>query len=416
MPRSRIGLALAGGGFLGIAYELGTLAALTEAIEDFDPTDADVYVGVSAGAFVGAGLANGLSAREMLRLFVEEPQDGGLFDPGTLLRPAWGEIRQALAGAPPLAWRILRERMPWAGPERRAAARWWSVLDRAARLLPTGLFDAAPAEARLAQLFTERGRTDDFGRLRRPLSVIATDLDAGTTVEFGPPPHDRVPISRAVRASSAVPGLFPPVEIDGRRFVDGALNKTMHASVALAHGAQLVLCLNPLVPYAPASASPDRRGSIARHGLPAVLAQTVRTTIRSRMAAGMERYAISHPQADVLLFEPASDDPLTFFARLFDYGGRRRLCEHAYQQARVDLLARAAALAPVLQRHGLSLRTDRLSTPAVLFPDEPVDPLAADPASRPPRSRGALRLARALDAMSAQLRAEAARRPGHGPR
>ena len=55
------------------------------------------------------------------------------------------------------------------------------------------------------------------------------------------PPH-------AVQASSALPGLYPPVEIEGRHYVDGVLLKTLHASVALEAGAELVLCINPIVP------------------------------------------------------------------------------------------------------------------------------------------------------------------------
>ena len=58
-----------------------------------------------------------------------------------------------------------------------------------------------------------------------------------------------MPISRAIEASSALPGLFPPVAIDGEHYVDGALNKTLHASVALDEGVELLLCVNPLVPF-----------------------------------------------------------------------------------------------------------------------------------------------------------------------
>ncbi|HSQ10004.1 MAG TPA: patatin-like phospholipase family protein, partial [Burkholderiaceae bacterium] len=67
----RIGLALAGGGPLGAIYEIGALAALTEALEGIDFNDVDVYVGVSAGGFIAAGLANGITPHQMSRLFIE---------------------------------------------------------------------------------------------------------------------------------------------------------------------------------------------------------------------------------------------------------------------------------------------------------------------------------------------------------
>ena len=57
--------------------------------------------------------------------------------------------------------------------------------------------------------------------------IVAAELDTGESVAFGAPGVDHVPISRAVQASSALPGLFPPVDIGGHFFVDGALRKTL---------------------------------------------------------------------------------------------------------------------------------------------------------------------------------------------
>ncbi len=76
----RIGLALAGGGFMGAAYELGALCALAEAIDGLDLTRLDAYVGVSAGAFIAAGLVNGVSPHRMVRMFVEDDEAEMAFD------------------------------------------------------------------------------------------------------------------------------------------------------------------------------------------------------------------------------------------------------------------------------------------------------------------------------------------------
>ena len=84
-----------------------------------------------------------------------------------------------------------------------------------------------------------KGRTDDFRQLGKRFVVVAADLDSGQAVRFGEPGMDHVPISLAVAASSALPGLYSPVEIDGRHYVDGVLLKTLHASVALEKGADL---------------------------------------------------------------------------------------------------------------------------------------------------------------------------------
>ena len=63
MSRRKQGIALAGGGPLGAIWEIGALVALDEALVGIDFADCDVYVGVSSGSFVAAGLANGISPR-----------------------------------------------------------------------------------------------------------------------------------------------------------------------------------------------------------------------------------------------------------------------------------------------------------------------------------------------------------------
>jgi NTE family protein len=165
-----------------------------------------------------------------------------------------------------------------------------------------------------------------------------------------------VPISRAVEASAALPGLFAPVKIGGRYYVDGALQKTLHASAALKEGARLILAINPIVPYeGPGISSANGSASLANLGLVAVLSQTFRSLVYSRMKIGMERYRHEYPDADIVVFEPARDDRDIFFANVFSYSDRKRLCEHAYQYTRRDLLRRASTLAPILLRHGVEL-------------------------------------------------------------
>jgi predicted acylesterase/phospholipase RssA len=78
--------------------------------------------------------------------------------------------------------------------------------------------------------------------------VVAVDLDTSALVDFGAPETAHVPISLAVRASIALPGLYEPVEIDGRHYIDGVARRTMHASVALEAGTRLLFCVNPIVP------------------------------------------------------------------------------------------------------------------------------------------------------------------------
>lgn len=353
MNRDLKGVALAGGGPVGGIYEVGALAALDEALIGLDLTGCDIFVGVSSGAFVAAGLANGVTPRDMHRLFIESEEADDPFEPEILLQPAFQEFGQRLASLPGLLAVAMQSYLNGAPPHGFAES-----LQQLGRALPAGLFDNERVGAYLARLFSAGGRVNDFRRLAKKLFIVATDLDSCSATPFGAPGLDDVPISRAVQASSALPGLFPPVEINGRHYVDGALMKTLHASVALAEGAKLLICVNPLTPIdadAVARKSHRRRLSLAARGLPSVMSQTFRALIHSRMRVGMERYAKSYPDADVILFEPARDDAEMFFTNVFSYSSRHRLAEHAYQRTREELRRRADELDRVLGRHCVSL-------------------------------------------------------------
>jgi NTE family protein len=348
----KVGIALAGGGPLGGIYEIGALVALEQALHGVKLAQCDVYVGVSSGAFVAALLANGFAPSEMYDLFIPDRSPDDPFAAGLLFRPAFGEFARRIAKAPEL--------LPMAalGYFGRSPARgFFESFMRLARALPTGLFDNDAIAAYLARLFRQPRRTDDFRKLSRQLFIVATDLDSGRAAPFGSPGLDDIPISEAVKASAALPGLYPPARIGDRDYVDGALKKTLHASVALKAGAKLLICINPIVPYDAdlAARSGQSRIRLADMGLVTVLSQTFRALIHSRMRAGMERYAKEFPDADVLLFEPAQDDAVIFFANMFSYADRRRLADHAYRHTLAELRRRADELEPVLRRHGVEL-------------------------------------------------------------
>ncbi len=367
--RPRVALALAGGGPLGAIYEIGALCALDESLIGLDFNQLDHYVGVSAGGFIAAGLANGMSPRELCAIFIESGTTADeVFDPAWLMVPAYSEFARRSVMLPMLA-----------------ASAWWrwaiggksltSSIERLASALPTGVFSNDEVDKHLAQMFSCAGRSNDFRQLKTRLTLVATNLDSGEAVPFGRTGWDHVPISKAVQASSAMPGLFPPVEIDDAYYVDGALKKTMHASVALEEGVDLLLCLNPLVPFdatAPQLAADqadnpvfDQRKipRIVDGGLPAVLSQTFRSMIHSRMELGIKGYERAYPDTDIVLIEPDHRDPELYLANTFSYGQRRHLAEHAYQQTRVLLRSDKSDLARKLLRHGIELNHAVLNNP-----------------------------------------------------
>jgi len=359
-PR-RIGLALAGGGPEGAVYEIGALRALDEACEGLNLHELDIYVGVSAGAFIAASLANDLTTTQMVRALVKHEPGEHPFVPQTFFTPNYREWARRSLMLPRLFADAMME-------FRRAPAEQtlFESLTRLARALPVGLFDNEPIRRYLQRTFSIKGRSDDFRKLRQRLIVVATDLESGRPILFGQPGWDHVPISTAVQASTAIPGFYPPVRIEGRNCVDGILLKTLHASVALKDGVDLLFCVNPLVPADlrdAVAAGQLKEGALLRKGLATVLSQTIRTLINSRLEVGMREYESRFPNSEVLLFQPERNEFDLFFSNIFSFRSRRRVVELAYDATRRNLRARRKTLGPMLAAYGITLREDILDEP-----------------------------------------------------
>ena len=204
-------LVLGGGGLTGIAWEWGIIAGLAQG--GVDLTDADLVIGTSAGSVVGAQLATGADPDER---FARQ-----LAGPGSEIAARTGPSTMAR-----LAWAVLRTRS--AEQARRNIGR----VARATRTMPA----SARREVIAARLPVHTWPD-------RPLVIAAVDADSGQRVAF-----DRaagVDLVDAVAASCAVPGVWPPVPIDGRLYIDGGVCSAANAD--LAAGAGRVVILAPIV-------------------------------------------------------------------------------------------------------------------------------------------------------------------------
>ena len=221
-------LVLGGGGILGEAWMMAVLAGMAGA-SDFDPRDCTGFVGTSAGSIVAAALVAGIDPRARLGELPEQPAvptadadaAGGL--PERVVGLALGAGRTIAA---PLAGLGLRSTEMAGALMRRAALSRVPAGSRSLGGLGSGL---------------ERAGARWDGRL----SVAAVDLDSGRRVMFGSTKAPEAPVGLAVEASCAIPGVFRPVSIGGRRYVDGgAWSPTNMDAAPAGHGTR-VLCLNP---------------------------------------------------------------------------------------------------------------------------------------------------------------------------
>lgn len=354
---SRRGLVCAGGGVTGAIYEIGALAAIEERLENASLCDFDCFVGVSAGSYVGTLVANGVSPSVLYRAVTRSTRSAVELDELGLFRLNAGEIARRLASAP-----ITFLEAAWDFYKNRHETTLTDLVASLGQVLPSGIFQNEGIETWMRNWLTQPGRTDDFRKLGKKLRIVAVELDTGETVAFGAPGHDAVPISKAVQASCALPGLYKPVAIDGVDYIDGGVRKTAHISLALQERCGFVLCVNPIVPsrrtaaHVAARANGDASLNLARRGLPSILDQVFRVTLHSRMVYGMARYRREDPEADILVFEPSPEDLPRFMRNIMRTSGRIRIAEFAYRSTMRTLDDDFGRLSKLFAKHGLKLR------------------------------------------------------------
>jgi predicted acylesterase/phospholipase RssA len=347
--RRKVALVCAGGGVTGAVYEIGALRALEDLL-DRSVLDFDLYVGVSGGAFVASLLAHGVSPREMYEQVASRA--GSSFDASeaSLFRLKLSDLLKSTRRAPRVLSQALMTSLT--GEGRGALDLAFALF----RMLPPGLLDNSGIQEYLAKVFKSRGKRDRFDGLSHPLYVVAVDLDAGEAVAFGEPGRRRLPVSKAVQASTAVPGLYRPVRIQGRDYVDGGVKKTAHINLAIRHGADLVVCINPIVPLLNDGARGPLDGRLSEQGVTWVLDQVFRIALHGRMQYGLERYKAEHPEVDILLVEPARKDMRMFSYDIMRLSARRVLVEDGYRSVLKTFRSQRAVYTRLLARHGIRLR------------------------------------------------------------
>jgi NTE family protein len=363
---SKTALVLGGGGFTGGVYEVGALRALDLLAVNSSVNDFDIYVGTSAGAFIAALCANGVSPDEMMRVATSEaPQPFRDIDLGDLLRPNLGELLRVGVRLPLRIAALGRQIVSQPGQV--------SVLDLAlelARALPSGLYTGAGIEGYLHSILGEPGRTDDFRELRggRELYITATDLDTCERIVFGADGFDHYPISTAVRASGALPMVYAPVQLDGRELVDGGLISTTNLDIAVEAGAKLVVVINPVVPYVNDFATEVRtlRGRRPRRvsdmGFPQIGYQAFKLLAHHRLHEMATRWEERYPGVDIVLIEPDSTDELMFQTSIMNFASRIAIARHGFQSIAHHLAGEYPHYREVTKRHGIDISPERLRT------------------------------------------------------
>jgi NTE family protein len=216
MSDQRTALVLGGGGITGIAWEIGVLAGLAEA--GVDLTGADLVIGTSAGSVVGAQLTSGAPLEAMYARQLEPPAQEKVarMTRGNLIRYGWAMVASR-------------------GRDVEFRRRIGTLAIAAEK---AGL---TPGEQERIDVIGSRLVSRDWPE--RALLITAVDAATGEFRTFDR--ESGVTLVQAVAASCAVPGVYPPVTIDGRRYVDGGMRSAANADLAQGYDRLVVLAPIP---------------------------------------------------------------------------------------------------------------------------------------------------------------------------
>jgi NTE family protein len=359
---SRTALVLGGGGFTGGVYEIGALRALDLLSLRHTVNQFDIYVGTSAGSFVAAAIANGVTPEQMMQVIVQQvPTPFPDANVSSLLKPNYREFLTRGAKFPLRLAKLLRTLARDIGQISAV-----DVMLGLADALPTGLYSAEGIEHYVRRILSVPTRTDDFRELRRELYIIATDLDSCQRVVFGAEGVGDVPISKAVSASSAVPMIYKPVRIGGRDYIDGGLVSTTNLDVAVERGAKLIVVVNPLVPYVNdlstriSSPSGSRARRVSDMGFPHIGYQAFKLIAHQRLHEVARGWEDRYPGVDIVLIEPEPTDELMFETSVLNFASRVDIARHGFESVTRQLAHDYPRFKRIAARHGIEISATRV--------------------------------------------------------
>ena len=361
--KGKTALVLAGGGIMGAAYEIGALTALDRLFaRDFSVRRFDMYVGVSSGSVIASLVANGIPPDLLYRAVND---DRGVFN--WRRSDIYRIDRRAIISS---CWKALRNLLHVYRHGRRQ--RWTFSLHEILYILqeqfPAGLFSLRALQNYLCQSFAAEGVNDDFNALTPELYIPAYDLDRGQRVVFGSEGYRDMHICQAITASCAIPYFFRPYQIGSRHYIDGSTGRVSHIDIAIERGAKLIIVINPRVPIdndleriCLPSLSYGQCSSIADLGIAFAWEQAMRIEAKEKLEMALESYRSRHPEVDILLIEPGSEEAMLFFQSPMNNAARRQVMNYGYDLTLIQLNDRFAEFESVLGRHGIAVSTEHLA-------------------------------------------------------
>jgi len=395
----RVALILAGGAISGGAFKLGGLIALNRYLQGRSVNEFDMYICLSAGAFIGSFLAAGIPPEELLKALDGTSKKMDHFKSYDFYWPAFKEFRErgsrlahdALIVWPSVASAALkhvsanRERLKaqavdfleqpgYTSAERVIGPLIGDIfeatpLPHVARYIPSGIFETTRIESFMRRNLYRNDISNDFRKLyretRRALYILSTNLNTARSVVFGYDADQSVTISEAVQASVAVPGFYVPPRIHGEEYLDAMVRKTAHMSLAVEKGADLIIIYNPFRPFLNTNRyqlTPTARG-LSELGIGTVLNQAIRTMVQSRLHLGLEKLRMDNNfKGDVILLEPTENDAEFFKLNPLAFWNRHVAARSGFNSVARDLEQNHSEVSRILAAYDLECDLSAIGT------------------------------------------------------
>lgn len=236
--RPRTGLVLGAGGRTGIAHTAGALHALHSSgalrIEELD-----IIIGTSAGAIVGSQLRSGVSPQELYRIARDTGSDAEERRGDDFFAPAWDSPMSLMQRALGSSWVLGRSLLRFPLPP---------LPRELGKVFPGGLMqlaEHADLDAHLPREWPEEN-----------LWLVTVDIRTGRRVVLRRGGPIQANLQQAALASAAVPGIYPPIRIQGRTLVDGGVHSATNLDLLLGKRLDHVTVVAPLGLSAPSAVPP----------------------------------------------------------------------------------------------------------------------------------------------------------------
>jgi len=360
---TKAALVLGGGGITGGMYELGALSAMDDFIVSGRKSgEFDLYVGISAGSILAAFLANGITVKEMCSSVLGEADGGFLLRREDIYEMRLGNLLRFLGRSVRNLGSVIRHIRKSGEP-----VTFLNLLAVLQQFLPAGFFSNANLERYVARALSGEGRSNDFRAVRKPLAIVATEVDTAERWIFGEGGRKDIPISKAIQASTAIPVFFEPVRIEDRHFVDGAAERVGHLDIPAAMGADLIVMINPIVPiYNDRSVVciPTLDGqccSLTERGVTAIAEQAFRINSRVKLELGALLFRADHAGTDLLMIEPSPAESSLFLYGSMNFAERVHSLNYGYNSSVYYFVENFDTLRECFARHGMEVSLEHLA-------------------------------------------------------